>query len=211
MSTIYPSQCKCSVCGEESEQLELMSTNSFGSPDLDLRPSQMQRGTMPFWIQKCPHCGYISGSIEDEAGIDKGFLASQEYRTCSDIGFQADLSKDFYRYYLINTARQKTNQAFYAILYAAWSCDDAGDTANAVHCRKLAIAEIEKMISQTDDETRKIQRADLLRRAGLFDVVINEYSDLHFEDEMLEKVVRFQIEKAKQKDTNCYTLSDVID
>lgn len=37
---------KCAVCGKESEQITLASTNTFGSPDLDLRPPEMKRSTM---------------------------------------------------------------------------------------------------------------------------------------------------------------------
>lgn len=211
MSRISLLNRKCSVCGTESEQRVLTSTNAFGSPDLDLRPPEMQRSTMPCWIQECPHCGYISESIEDDTSINREFLKSEEYSSCSYNDFKSKLAKKFYKYYMINLLDDNYEDAFYAILHAAWSCDDIGDKDKAIYCRKLAIVEIKKIISNTNNETLLIQKADLLRRAGLFNIVITEYSDLIFKDETLQKIATFQIKKAKQEDDSCYIVGDVID
>jgi len=210
MSRIMPVNRKCSVCGLESEQRVLASTNAFGSPDLDLRPPEMQRSTMPMWIQECPHCGYISESIDDETSINKEFLKSEEYSFCSKNNFMSKLAEKFYKYYMINLLDDNKEDAFYAILHAAWACDDANDYEKAVYCRKLAIVEIEKIIKNNDNETLKVQKADLLRRAGLFEKLIGEYSVLNFADETLQKIIMFQIRKAKDQNSDCYTVADAI-
>ena len=201
---------KCSVCGIESEQKVLVSTNAFGSPDLDLRPPEMQRSTMKWWIQECPHCGYVSTSIEDETNISIEYLNSYEYCTCSNNSFKSELAEKFYKYYKINLSDNNEEDAFYAILHAAWSCDDIGDTDNAIYCRKLAIAEIEKIIENNDNETLKVQKADLFRRAGLFDALIENYNPLDFEDEILQKIISFQIQKSIEKDSSVYTVANAI-
>lgn len=200
---------KCAVCGNESEQITLASTNTFGSPDLDLRPPEMKRSTMCWWIQECPHCGYISESIDDETNIDKDFLQSAEYISCSGKTFASELAQKFYKYYLINLLDENEEDAFYAVLHAAWACDDIKDIDNAVHCRKLAIVEIEKLINETDNPTLLVQKADLLRRAGLFQSVIIEYSNNNFEKELLNQIIAFEIEKSVQEDMGCYTVADV--
>ncbi|MBR4908658.1 MAG: hypothetical protein IKZ43_06585 [Acidaminococcaceae bacterium] len=46
MTTMFRQKYKCAVCGAEQEFYGIASTNSFGSPDLDLRPPEMQRSTM---------------------------------------------------------------------------------------------------------------------------------------------------------------------
>lgn len=211
MSTIRTIKCICSVCAEESEQRVLASSNQFGASDLDLRPPEMLRSTMSFWIQECPHCGYVSENIEDDTTIDKEFLKSTEYSSCSNNDFKSELAKMFYRYYMINLLDDNCDDAFHAILHAAWSCDDVGDKDKAVYCRKLAIVELEKIIDNTNKEILKVQKADLLRRAGLFNLVINEYSDLNFKDEILQKIISFQIEKSNQEDIKCYTVADVLE
>ena len=55
-----------------------------------------------------------------------------------------------------------------------------------------------------------IQRADLLRRSGQFERVIEEYSTKTFEEDIYNKLCSFEVEKAIQKDTSCYTVEDVV-
>ena len=208
MSRISLLKRKCSVCGKESEQRVLTSTNAFGSPDLDLRPPKMKRSTMPLWIQECPHCGYISGSIDDETSINEVFLKSEEFCSCSNNNFKSELAKRFYKYYMINLLDDNYEDAFYAILHAAWACDDVNDYEKAIYCRKLAIVEIEKIIKENNNETLKVQRADLLRRAGLFEKISAEYNVTDFADEKLQKIIMFQIQKAEEQNTDCYTVAD---
>ena len=52
-------------------------------------------------------------------------------------------------------------------------------------------------------------KADILRRSGEFDELIEKYSDLIIGDEHLDKVITFQILKARQRDDGCYTVDDV--
>ena len=63
----------------------------------------------------------------------------QKYLTCDGISFASELAKRFYKYYLISLEDGKTEDAFYAVIHAAWACDDKGDTENAKHCRTVAI------------------------------------------------------------------------
>ena len=82
MSTIGLMNKVCAVCGKESEYSVLNSTNTFGSPDLDLRPPEMRRSTMHIWIQECPFCGYISKDVTDETSVTKELLSSERYLKC---------------------------------------------------------------------------------------------------------------------------------
>lgn len=209
MSLPFFTNSKCAVCGKESEQITLASTNTFGSPDLDLRPPEMKRSTMCWWVQECPYCGYISENIDDETDVDIDFLQSAEYISCSGKAFASELAQKFYKYYLINLLDENEEDAFYAVLHASWACDDAEDIDNAVYCRKLAIVEIEKLIKETDNPTLLVQKADLFRRAGFFQLVINDYGNINFDEELLNQIIAFEIEKSVQEDMNCYTVADV--
>ena len=64
MTTIGEVERTCALCGKTSEQMTLGSTNAMGAPDLDLRPSEMQRSTMYLWIEHCVHCGYTNERID---------------------------------------------------------------------------------------------------------------------------------------------------
>lgn len=208
MSRIVPIERKCAICGAINEYSSLASTNTFGGgPDLDLRPAEMMRSTMPVWIQECPECGYIS----DPSEVTKEWLKSEKYLLCDGIVFASDLAKQFYKYYLINLEDDNPADAFFAILHAAWTCDDIDDSINAKHCRELAIPLAAKLIEEKykDQENIKIMRADLMRRAGQFAELLKEYSSVQFEKELMNQILEFEIKKAKEKDIACYRVEDV--
>lgn len=210
MSMPMKTKLKCSVCGFKSEQTILLSTNTFGPPDLDLRPASMMRETMCWWVQECPRCGYVAKSIDNDTEITKKWLASEEFKSLCERDFLSNYAKRFYKQYLICKQEEKDRDAFYAALHAAWSCDDAKDLENAIFCRKLALEKIDVIINLYNKrEDFLVMKADLLRRSGQFDAVISEFKDKQFSKELLNQVVAFQLEKAAQKDTKCYTVAHV--
>lgn len=212
MTQIRNLEKKCSVCGETSMYPVLMSTNCWGYPDLDFRPAEMQRSTMNTWLDECPHCGYVARNIEHELNISPEILKTDEYLTCEGKDFKNNLSKRFYRSYLISKARNDYVSAFYMLLYCAWKCDDSQDEL-AVEIRKLAVAMLENIDAEDDDEKNRLQliRADLLRRSLQFERLIEEYDDFKIEDEIMYSVIRFQLERAAKKDSACYTVEDVVE
>ncbi len=237
MTTMMRRICTCSVCGAENEISVLGSTNAFGSPDLDFRPAQMLRGTMYLWLQECRGCGYVSKDISAPAGLTRFWLKSQEYLTCDGIPFSSDLAKRFYREYLISAKEKRMEDSFFAILHAAWACDDLIDVENAMLCRKKALSilngPLHSIWASADEKGEKnedivahlrkrlrgqspnkgrsfmVMRADIMRRAGLFDELIEEYDSVHFREDNLNQIIRFQIERAKEKDAACYRIQDV--
>jgi hypothetical protein len=201
---------RCYVCGKMSEQTVLASTNRFGSPDLDLRPPEMERSTMSWWIEECPHCGYIANNLSEETVITKEWLRNNQYISCDDRNFTCSLAERFYKHYLISVANNDHQSAFYAVLHAAWACDDVEDVDNAIYCRKKALKEMSKFVVDNDEkETFLLMRADLLRRTRQFDLLVKEYEGQIFSEELLNKIATFQVEKAKKQDTACYTAADV--
>lgn len=201
---------RCYVCGKISEQTVLASTNQFGAPDLDLRPPEMARNTMWWWLEKCPYCGYVANDLSKQTTITKEWLKNNQYSSCDNRNFTCTLAETFYKHYLINVANNNSKSAFYAVLHTAWVCDDADDVDNAIHCRKKALEELSKFVVNNDEkETFLLMRADLLRRTGQFELLIKEYDGKVFSEELLNKIASFQVEKAKEQDTACYTVKDI--
>ena len=211
MTTFMQEKVTCAICHAVNEYNVLASTNTFGGgPDLDLRPAEMQRSTMHSWIQECPKCGYISGRISDKRRVSKRWLRSEQYQTCDGIFFASDLAKRFYKYYLICMQDREDEDAFFAILHAAWACDDKQDVENAKLCRKIAISLADKLIESGHQKKDNLQlmKADLMRRAGLFDELVDQYASVRFYDEFLNQILDFQIKKAKERDAGCYRVAD---
>lgn len=210
MSSFAPVNCKCAVCGKESEYMVLRSTNTFGGyQDLDTRPPEMQRSTMSSWIQECPECGYVSDEVSDETGITIEYLKSDEYLSCKNITFKSELAQRFYRYYMINMLDENVKDAFFAALHAAWASDDKEDRENSIRCRNHCLELADKMEEHLDKNTVTVMKSDLLRRNGQYDKVIALYENLSLGEELLDAIIKFQVERSKEKDDKCYTLGDI--
>lgn len=214
MSRIEHVTVKCSVCGNRMKQVVLCSSNQMGAPDLDLRPAPMMRDTMNWWVQECTHCGYVSGSIEDKSPVSAEWLRSDRYITCDNTPLSSKLAERFYKQYMISLKAKNVKKAFYAILHAAWACDDAWNDSSAIHCRKLALKELDQWFAQDASrmkEDMQVVRADLLRRTGEFDALIEEYQDKSFSSDLINRIITFEIALAKKQDDGRYTVGDVHD
>lgn len=210
MTTMYQDTVKCYVCGRESKQTVLGSTNSFGYSDLDLRPPEMMRGTMEYWAHECPYCGYIAKNIDLGTVVTAEWLARVEFINANNIEFESELAKRCYKEYLINLEDKNIYKAFAVILNAAWACDDAQDVGNAVLCRNLALDLIDELIKKEDDpSTLMLQKIDLLRRSNQFNKALGEFSGIFMDKDLLQDILDFQLEKVKNHDNACYTVEDV--
>lgn len=211
MTIIDQFDFKCSVCGKSSPQPALLSTNTGGYPDLDLRPPEMQRSTMNTWVMECPHCGYVADRLDEELEISKDFLKTEKYLTCEGKKFKGHLSELFYKRYLIAKEADDVEMCFFSLRNCAWDCDDWEDE-NAQAIRKLALEFLDELILN-DEENRDnllVIKSDFLRRSGEFKKLADEYENLTFADELLNSIIQFQIERALEGDTGCYTVEDVI-
>ena len=212
MSTVFRTKQRCAVCGEVNEYAVLGSTNAFGSPDLDLRPPEMQRSTMYLWVRECPGCGYVAEDVEEETTVGADFLQTPEYRSCGGIGFGSSLAARFCRAHLIDLQVGRIPEAFHALLHAAWACDDAGEEENAVRCRTLALDLVTALIDRKEDdlETLHLMKADLLRRTGRFAELKARYEGFTFGEELPDRILAFQLARAEAGDTACHRIADAV-
>ena len=211
MSTFRKIEYTCSVCGEKTGFNVLMSTNSFGSPDLDLRPPEMQRSTMWLWVQKCPHCNYVNTNISEETYLDKEYFSSFEYLSCESLNMPNELADKFYKLYMIKRESGNYDAAYSALLRCAWVCDDCGKKELSCLMRKKMVEIYDKLSRRvTRNESSVAQFADVLRRCGMFDAVIEKFANYEGKDEVVGKVIKFQVELAKNKDDKVYTVRDAL-
>jgi len=207
MSTFDRVKVKCGLCGHTFEAVELMSTNAFGSCDLDLRPPEMKRSTMPLWITKCPRCSYVHEKIEKPASRHARLVKSKEYKSCQGNFFHSPLAKDFYRYALILLNEKSILSAYDAFLHAAWCCDDFNDNEGASLCRRKAVALYDRRLFGKNSNL-KLRHVDLLRRAGMFDEALEFIDTLELEEGLMQSIARFQKELSLIGDRCCYSVDD---
>lgn len=63
--------------------------------------------------------------------------------------------------------------------------------------------------NQQNKDNLLVIKADLLRRTEQFDALVQKYTSVHFDDELLNQIIAFEIEKAREYDTKCYRVEDV--
>ena len=217
-TTVSDQEVTCAVCGETSTFPVLNSTNSMGYADLDTRPPEMQRSTMPMWVQRCPGCGYCSSDISYADKGVKEIVESDEYQTqLSDPAFP-ELADTFLCKAIIDEAQESHSLAGWDCLHAAWVCDDAG-SESASTCRLRAIGFFQTGMEEQqeifeDPEPGAVYAflADILRRAGAFDRARDAcQAGLEEEPEgMTADLINFQLALINNSDSACHTLEEVL-
>lgn len=213
MTTIATNKIRCGHCEKQSDQRVIMSTNSFGSPDLDLRPPEMQRSTMPMWVQQCPHCGYVAAHISDQPA-DPGMIGSPGYRAALDRADLPQLARQFLAYAMRLDEPAEAGQAY---LNVAWVCDDAQLRAQATEARRAAadylqqaIAAIEEVVPRQNLSTIRV---DVLRRSGDFEDAAIACAEMRGQTDLppvLRDVIAFQQQLIDRKDDRCHTVAEAV-
>lgn len=211
MTTIGHERVDCAVCGESSSHPFIASTNTFGSPDLDLRPPPMKRSTITYWLQQCPHCGFVANQIDEaeEAEItlwrEPGFQLAR-----ADIA-DADLIGRFRTRALIDERLGRFDAAARNMLCAAWAADDQDNDASVDLRSRAADMLMDALPGAGADETipMRTQLIDILRRAGRWNeamTVANEVLAADIANETIRHVAQFGKARAEAHDDACYSI-----
>lgn len=211
MSRIVNETKKCCKCNAKCNVVVLESTNTFGSPDLDLRPPEMQRSTMDMWLQECPHCGYINYDLALDNGINKDFINSKQYKASltDNKDSKYGLACKFYKFYLEMMELDLISKAYIALLHTAWCCDDIKEYEIAKDCRNK-MTKLFELFSEDDKNNENIiaRHIDVMRRAGKFEDIIKQYSNFCAKTDIIQKVITFQIKLSMANDDSCYRIED---
>ena len=218
MTTILPEPKKCALCGKTSEYMLISSTNTFGSPDLDTRPPEMQRSTIQWWVQTCPSCGYCSPDISEAHGGASETVRTPAYQTQLNDKRYPRLANAFLCFGLIQESAGKHVQAGWANIHAAWACDDAGSEIPAAESRKKALILLRKakelgqaFAMQPGAEEAII--ADLARRSGQLELA-REACDRGLRatglEATVEAVLRFEAALTDRGDTGRHTIAEAL-
>jgi hypothetical protein len=190
-----------------------MSTNAFGSSDLDLRPPEMQRSTIWSWVQQCPECGYCAESLQKRCR-HPDLLTSEAYRELLSSTVYPGLASSFLCRALLDEADKDWRQAGWHTVCAAWACDDEDATTAAASCRLLAVDRFGKALAHggdfcDDTDLHTLVLADLLRRAGEFARAAALCEQPPPAGEGARRALLFQRSLVARRDTATYTFAEV--
>jgi len=166
-----PRDVPCPICGTVNQPLRLLSTHSFGSPDLDLRPAPDEGRLLAYMVETCTACGYAAGSLEQEVpAAAHAAMDSPEWHRLERRQDLPALVKAFLRAALILEHSLEPRGEIWNLLRAVWACDDeAPGAAPAIRRQTVdrvqaALADGKSFMDQAG--ASEILMADLCRRAG---------------------------------------------
>ncbi len=218
MTTVLTREETCVVCGTTGVYPIIGSTVVLGPPDLDTRPSELMRSTLPYWMHRCPTCGYCAPNLsEGPAAVAAQVVGLERYgRQLEDEGYP-ELANRFLCHSMISEAANDPVGAGWAALRAAWACDDAGADGAATRCRERALEFFRRLYESggrfaNDIGTEEAIIADLLRRTGRFDEVaeICRLGLARSPNEVIGKVLRYQQTLAARADSQCHTVGEAM-
>ncbi len=179
----------CSVCGQACRPPFRVPPAEL-APDLDGRPGEPARSTLPKWVATCRQCG--------AAGPDLASLPAVAGEVVGRPGYAAERSP-FLRWAMIAEAAGEAAQAAEAVLQAAWAADDAGEDAAALRRRAAA--------GWQGDLLRKI---DILRRAGALAEARAVAASVQRPDEEARAILEFQQARIEAGDTGRHLISSAL-
>jgi hypothetical protein len=219
VTTLYPEEVTCVLCGAQSEHMSVASTSTFGAPDLDLRPPPLARENLSYQVQRCPGCGYCAGDLSHDKGDAGPVVASQGYRDQLGDPSLPELACSFLCAASVEEALGNYPAASIAALRAAWACDDASDTDGAVKCRSrvLALFDLTRARKQAfadDPATEDCLFVDVLRRVGEFQragAICRRASQSRQPVETVGRILAYEQTLIDRGDVACHTVEEAFD
>jgi len=218
VTTIFDEEVTCAVCGMKQTVREMGSTNELGPGDLDMRPGEMRRSTMEYWVQQCVGCGYVAPELAtatEGAGL---IVASKEYRAELNSADRVRLANRMVCRSLLDAASSDLVTAGWRRLHAAWVCDDANAMEEARTQRRAALELFERARASGQRAMKSVEGgvevllADVARRCAEFERAL-EYCVAGLAasgmPEFVRKILEFERALVRARDTACHSVGEV--
>ncbi len=176
------------------------------APDLDLRPGEPARSTLPGWLQTCPKCGATAPDLAALPSSTASVIRTDAYR---DTGGDApEPCRPALRYAALLAGIGDRSGAADAILMAAWAADDLGDDDTASMLRRRAAS----AWGVPRDERSALRLVDVLRRAGMLYDADARASELEqaATDEATVRIMEFQRARIAEGDVGRHLMSSAL-
>ena len=196
---------RCGICGAPG-RTPFRAPAPEISPDLDMRPGEPARSTLPDWLQVCGSCGAVAPDLAALSAVAKTVVESPAYRSLSGEGAEETLP--FRRWAALCRAAGDTAAAAEAMLHAAWAADDAAEMLEASRLRQA----VAQAWGEPADQSTALRRLDVLRRSGDFAAADAWAARLVGRplDAIGRAVLAFQCERIAQRDIGRHLLSSAL-
>lgn len=200
-----PDVRRCGVCGAPVPPA-FRAPSPDGAPDLDLRPGEPTRSTLPDWVQTCAGCGAAAADLAALPASARSVVEGAAYRAVALS--EPAYAVGFLRWAMILRECGDRRGATEAMLQAAWAADDAADSIHAARWR----AEAAFLWGEPADVETALRRVDVLRRAGEFGAAsaAAERLDGRGLDETSSAVLNFQRARIAARDIGRHLISSAV-
>ena len=216
MTSLSTETVVCASCNTSSEQHVVTSTNRRGSYDLDSRPPEMERSTLRFGVQHCPHCGYCAQDLSEDHPSVVNALSSDTYHDIWKDYRLGELAKNYLCACIIKEISGDYAGAEWCALRAAWASDDHG--SGGQRCRRraanlLLCAQKHGQLYAEDEETENMILIDVLRRSRQFTRASERCGQVmdRQPEKTVRKILEFQVRPIATRDWACYTVAEAIE
>ncbi len=182
----------CALCGSPAPP-PFRAPAPESAPDLDLRPGEPTRSSLPRWILQCRTCGACG---PDLAALPGSAAAVTQTRT-----YQGERSR-FRRWVMLVAGTPVEAEA---LLQAAWEMDDRGEDATLLRRQASAVW------GQPADAEQTLRLVDVLRRAGAFDEAAAQLPPLaNASDDTTRRIAAYQQARIAARDTGRHLMSSAL-
>lgn len=212
MTVIAEESIKCCKCGAEYELHVLHSLFSFGLSDLDFRlPENGWCNQNDLIVQECTRCGYTNWNLLEDNGISKEYLKKVKYR--NKVLSVLRFGRTIHRFHMLYNEMMELNnfsEAYAALLYATWCCDDSHRIIEALHYRRKLV-KLFKLLPEDEknDDWCIARHIDIMRRACVFKEILKQYADLKPKDDNIKTLINYQFELCRRSDPRCHTMDEI--
>ena len=138
----------CALCGTTAPP-PFRAPQPEGAPDLDGRPGEPTRSTLPRWLQTCRRCGACAPDLSSLPPAAARAVGSDLYQA---------LASPFLRWAALAAG---TRDEAAALLQAAWAVEDTGGEASDLRRRAASVW------PASNDVESALRLADVQRRASM--------------------------------------------
>lgn len=219
MTTLIESIVECAVCSTENTVTTIQSIYAGNCTGLDGRPPTLPRNLVALTIQQCRACGYCAPDLASADGVSKSDVTARGYRTllAKDDAFPAARRFRCYAY----LARRASNfkLACWALLNAAWVCDDRGGRRgerSGTRFREDVLAALDELNARGEillpyESFDSLLRLDLWRRTCQFATVVEaDLSASRRHHRLFWGIAAFQRELACKADARGYSIEQAL-
>jgi hypothetical protein len=217
MTTIGETEVQCGCCGATNNVLTVMSTSSFGFPDLDQRPYGPARSAIRSLGHQCSKCGYCAEDLSDAPNGARAIVESDEYRGLLEDETRPDSAKRFHCEAYVFERTGSPVRAGFALRNAAWCADDAEkhDLAReyrSVGARLLSSVLYEGGFADEEPGEAELLITDLMRRAGDWNGAgaMADRSLSGTPADIVRRLLEFERVLIEKRDDGCHGAGEVI-